>query len=165
MGSIRVLGMIIGFALLGFLIYRTIKQERQLTSDGKIICRSRRFMEQAEDIILVCNDRNLICEKIKALSYSEMKVAMTADGQQAFHFSFSHPRGNWGASLCQREAPEGKVAYRFQFTHWKVSDFGVIGEVQMNMLLTAVEKMFLSIDPDTQVKTQLLETQTSHKFF
>ena len=38
-------------------------------------------------------------------------------------------------------------------------------QLQMNMLLTAVEKLFLSIDGSTQVRTQPLELKTKHTFF
>lgn len=165
MNSITVLAIIIGFVLLGYVIYKNVKQERQMTSEGKIINRSHRFIEQAEDFTIICDDPAIVSGKLGALPFSEMNVKMTANGQQAFQFSFTHPSGNWTAVLRRMDAPAGQLAYSFNFTHWKVSDLGVIGELQMNMLLTAIEKMFLSIDPNTQVKTRLLETKTSHKFF
>lgn len=165
MNSITVLAIIVGFALLGYVIYKNVKQERQMTSEGKIINRSHRFIEQAEDFTIICDDPAIVSGKLESLPLSEMNVKMAFDGQHVFQFSFTHPSGNWTAVLHRIDAPAGQLAYSFNFTHWKVSDLGVIGELQMNMLLTAIEKMFLSIDPNTQVKTRLLETKTSHKFF
>lgn len=165
MNSITVFAIIVGFALLGYIIYKNVKQERQLTSEGKIINRSHRFIEQAEDFTIACENPAFVFEKLGTLPFSEMNVKMSADGQRVFQFSFTHPSGNWTAVLRRMDAPAGQLVYSFCFTHWKISDLGVIGELQMNMLLTAIEKMFLSIDPNTQVKTRLLETKTSHKFF
>ena len=159
-----IFAIILGFAILGFIVYRNWKQQSQLTSEGKIIDRDRHFIEQAEDFTIACDDPNRIVIGVQSLAYSEMKISMTADEQnQAFRFTYTTAMGSWNALLYCTGAPDGQVTYRFQFTSWRTSDYGVIGEVQMNMLLTAIEKMFLSIDPNTQVQTSLLETKTKHK--
>lgn len=67
--------------------------------------------------------------------------------------------GLWNALLYCTGASNGRMTYWFRFTSWGTLDYGVIGEVQMNMLLTAIEKLFLSIDPNTQVQTSFLGTK------
>lgn len=91
-----------------------------------------------------------------------MKVSMrTEGGGQSFLFTGS----TWSARLYRKNDEAGKTIYSFQYLNWKTHNGGIMYEDYMNMLLTSIEKMFLSIDPDTQVKTRLLETKTSHKFF
>lgn len=161
-----IFAIVLGAAILGLIIYRNWKQQSQLTSEGKIIDRNRHFIEQAENFTLVCDNHNRVVSGVQSLAYSEMKISMTMDAQnQAFRFTYMTAMGSWNALLYRMGAPDRRMTYRFQFTNWKTSDYGVIGEVQMNMLLTAIEKMFLSIDPNTQVQTSLLETKTKHKFF
>lgn len=160
------LAIIIGFVILGYLIYRSMKQEKQLTSEGKIIDRDRKFMEQAEDFTLTCSDPGRVTGQVQQLPFSEMKVSMTAGAQgQSFQFAFDSVAGGWTAVLSRKDEPSGQLAYRFQFTHWKTRDGMIVGELYMNQLLTAVEKMFLSIDPNTKVQTVYLETKTRHKLF
>lgn len=79
MNSITVLAIIVGFALLGYVIYKNVKQERQMTSEGKIINRSHRFIEQAEDFTIICDDPAIVSGKLESLPLSEMNVKMAFD--------------------------------------------------------------------------------------
>lgn len=161
----EVLVLIVCAVVIGAMFYYNAKQNSQLTADGKIIDRGRTFMEQAEVFTLNGNSSQ-IAEEVRKLSYAEMKVAMTADGEQnVFRFAYDSFAGAWHAVLYQKEAPVGRLAYQFQFTDWRNRDGYAVGYREMNMLLTAVEKMFLSVDPGTQVQTQLLDTKTKHRFF
>lgn len=153
-----ILAVLIGGALLFYMFYR----HHKLVSDGKVIERGRNFVEQAEDFILTLEAPAQVVERIRALPYAEMKVSMRMEGNgQSFLFSGS----NWSAKLYRKNDEAEKAVYSFQYLQWKTYNGSIQYEDHMNMLLTAIEKMFLSIDPNTKVKTRLLETKTRHKFF
>ena len=137
-------------------------RDKKLASEGKIIKRSGDFVEKAEDFILDLSDPGIVVEKVRALSYNEIKSSVQIEGNgQSFLFTGA----NWSARLYRKGDNDGKAVYSFQYLNWK-EDRGIIQyALHMNMLLTSIEKMFLSIDPNTQVKTRMLEVTTKHKFF
>lgn len=144
-------------------VYYNWQKSNRLISEGKIIKRTGLFYEEAEEFTLVVQDTSVITQKIKSFSYSEMHVSMKGNSEsQEFHFTGS----SFEAQLWRKGEDAGKTIYRFQFTKWRSNKNGAVyGIYDMNMLLTAVEKMFLSVDPSTQVKTTKLETKTKPKFF
>ena len=144
------------------LFYYMYQRHKKLVDSGKVIDRERNFVEKAEDFIVSLEAPSEVQKRIKALPYSEMKATMRTEGNgQSFLFTGS----TWSARLCRKGDEAGKAVYSFQYLSWKTHNGGIMYEDHMNMLLTSIEKMFLSIDPGAQVKTRLLETKTSHKFF
>lgn len=139
------------------------RREKKLRSDGKMIHRKRGFVEEAEEFTLSLNNPAAVAEKLRKLSYQEMKVTMSSDrDNQSFHFSCS--RCSWNARLFIKENTEGRITYCFEFLNWQQKGSTVVGDLCMNLLLTAIEKMFLELDPQTEVQTHLLETKTKHSF-
>ncbi|TGX97554.1 hypothetical protein E5357_12005 [Hominisplanchenecus murintestinalis] len=150
------------FLISGALFYYMYQRHKKLVDSGKVIDRESNFVEKAEDFIISQGVPDEVQKQIQTLPYAEMKVSMrTEGGGQSFLFTGS----TWSARLYRKNDEAGKTIYSFQYLNWKTHNGGIMYEDYMNMLLTSIEKMFLSIDPDTQVKTRLLETKTSHKFF
>ncbi|MBO4562716.1 MAG: hypothetical protein J5772_03805 [Clostridia bacterium] len=148
-------------AVLGGLFYFSIKNRNKLIDEGKIILRKSDFMKSAEIFTLKTPDPDAVAEAVKAFNYSEMRVSMKgSSAKQQFVFTGL----NWGAQLYRQSADE-KAAYRFEFTNWKTSNGSAQYDTHMNMLLTAVEKMFISFDANTQVTTVPLELKTKHHLF
>ncbi len=146
----------------GALFYYMYQRHKKLVDSGKVIDRERNFVEKAEDFIVSSEAPGEVQKRIQALPYAEMKASLRTEGSgQSFLFTGS----TWSARLYRKNDETGKAIYSFQYLNWKTHNGGIMYEDHMNMLLTSIEKMFLSIDPGTQVKTRLLETKTSHKFF
>lgn len=146
----------------GAIFFYIYQRHQKLVDSGKVINRERNFVEKAEDFVLTLDDPGEVARQLQELSYAEMKVSMRiGEGGHSFQFTGS----TWSARLYRKNDEDGKAVYSFQYLNWKTHDGGVMYEDHMNMLLTAIEKVFLSIDPNTQVRTRLLETKTSHKFF
>lgn len=152
---------IIIFLISGFIFYYIYQRHKKLVDSGKVIERERNYMEKAEDFFLTPEAPAQVAERIRLLPYAEMKASMKSEnnGQS---FLFTGP--TWSARLYRKNDEAGKAVYSFQYLSWKTHNGGVQYGDQMNMLLTSLEKMFLGIDPNTQVKTRLLETKTSHSF-
>lgn len=155
--------MVIGCgAFVAYLVY-LFQRDKRLFNSGKIIYRKRRFAEEAEEFILTMTDSSLVGKKLRELPYQEMKVAMNSKAEQ--EFIFSNSRCSWKARLFLKGSKGEKVIYCFEFLNWQVNNGAPIGDLYMNMLLTAVEKVFLSLDPHTEVQTRLMETKTKHSIF
>lgn len=146
----------------GALFYYMYWRHKKLVDSGKVINRESNFVEKAEDFILALGASDEVSKRIQSLPYTEIKASMRIEnGGQSFLFTGS----TWSARLYRKNDEAGKAVYSFQYLNWKTHNGGIMYEDLMNMLLTSIEKMFLGIDPNTQVKTRLLETKTSHKFF
>lgn len=154
--------LVIVLLISGAIFFYMYQRHQKLVDSGKVINRDRNFVEKAEDFVLTLDNPGEVTKRLQEISYAEMKVSMRiADGGHSFQFT-----GNtWSARLYRKSDEDGKAVYSFQYLNWKTHDGGIMYEDHMNMLLTAIEKVFLSIDPNTQVRTRLLETKTSHKFF
>lgn len=155
--------LIVAAIIIGAALYYRYEKDKQLQSEGKIIKRGMGFMEKAELFILELDDPDKVTKAVQEFPYSEMKVSVQSDeANQAFQFSNSY---GWNARLYCTERNEQKVTYCFEFSHWETSNGAVQGGLYMNMLQTAVEKMFLDIDPNTQVQEKALSVKTHHKLF
>lgn len=139
------------------------QKKSHLISEGKIINRKDVFYEKAEEFTLSVDSFDTVTQKIKGLNYQDMGVSMSGNGQeQNFHFIGA----TFEAQLWRTDASADGNVYRFQFKRWKENHNGAAyNTYEMNMLLTSIEKMFLSIDPNTKVRTWELETHSKPKFF
>ena len=146
-------------AVMGIVIYFSLKSQKQLLADGKIICRRIDFMESAEEFTLSAVDPAQVTEAVKAIDYAEMRTKMQGSNeQQLFKFTGS----TWSAQLHKLRDNGTQVVYRFEFTSWKTRNGMPCDALSMNKLTTAVEKVFLGFDPNTQVRTVPLEFKTKH---
>ena len=148
-------------ALLILIKFLTLKGESKLESQGKIIRREKGFNENAEIFTMGPIDKNQVTEGLKAIG-STQKVSINGNTQSQ---SFSITGGSWSqwsARLKLIEADETKTVYRFLFNHWKSNAHSTTPEdpTSMNIMLTAVEKMFLKIDPNTKVHTEPVSYHT-----
>ncbi|MBO4677935.1 MAG: hypothetical protein J5633_10375 [Oscillospiraceae bacterium] len=142
---------------------RSDKAENKLVEEGKIIQRESNFNEKAEIFSLTLSDTASVTEGIKLLPYHTMPtVSMQADPErQKFFFSSKA----WKAQLMQTKYLDGNAVYHFNFTNWTTYHGAIPDGQSMNILLTSIERMFLSIDPNTQVQTVTLKTKEKTNAF
>ena len=72
---------------------------------------------------------------------------------------------NYSAVLYRVEQTAEKSVYCFKFTKWRSQHGAPVCADAMNTLLTSVEKMFLGIDPNTQVTTVKNDIKTKRHLF
>ena len=60
------------------------------------------------------------------------------------------------------DEPSGVAIYRFEFTAWKTNSATYVEAISMNRLMTAVEKAFLALDPNTAVTSYDIDFKTKH---
>lgn len=156
-----ILGLVIGFGLLGLAIGIGLLGHKKLVQSGQIVSRDTHFMEKAEIFILNEPDPAQVVEQIKTISGNVGIHMKGSSVDQWFKFDTS----GWEAKLEKQSPENGKCVYRFQFTHWNTYRGMPEGALAMNKLLTAVEKMFVSFDHETVVKTEAVNFNTKTKLF
>lgn len=140
------------------------KKNKQLTESGKIIKRPMNFWEN-EELFLAAASYETVRETVLAQDLSACAVTITPDveGRAVILFRCRH---GWNAALCWLGERDGRGAFRFYFPAWKTGRYGApYGFNQMNMLLTAIERLFLALDPDTALETRRLQTKTRSRLF
>lgn len=122
-----------------------------LLPEGKTTEHDRCFMDYSEYFIFTLHNPRQVERDIRKIDYFEMSVAMKKDNKN-HSFRFATMWG-WDARLSYRGRIGEEAVYCFEFL-----DTGTRNEIMiqdrkyMNMLLTAIERMFLSIDPDVRME-------------
>jgi len=133
----------------------------KLLEEGRMIKRDISFVETAEVFTLSGADFERVVNAIWQADFSGAGVSIEKDSaKQAVMFKAK----GWAAQLYRMEDDNGKYSYCFTFTAWQTYRGIPQDHAQMNQLLTAVEKAFLSIDPNTQVQASKIKTKTKTSF-
>ncbi len=134
------------------------KNNAKLASEGKIVTRNDVFYEKIQEYTLAVDDAELVTKALRTVPYEELRI--TAKGntaEQMFHFEGTA----YEAGLYRKSHGDGKSVYCFNFTEWKTMRYGTPQNLTgMNMLLTAIEKAILSVDPNAQVRTEEMKVKT-----
>lgn len=160
-GTLIILVVFVVFCVIaGIVIY---KKQQKLLSEGKIVKRAGGFYGMAEEFTLRHVAPEEVRQGVEAFSLSSMGVK-AAYSQNPLDISFA---ASWTARLKETSSEEESSVYTFEFTSWSCSGKTSIpkGVTDMNQLLTAVEKLFLQLDPETKVRTYPIKTKTKHSFF
>lgn len=148
-------------AVFGIALYYNMKKNKELTDSGRIVKRSGLWYENAEQFTLSGADFDRVVKGIQASDLSGTGVSVSkSDEKKALWFASS----TWRAVLHKMENAGDKDVYEFSMLHWKEHNGVVQTGVEMNLLLTAIEKVFVAIDPGTQVTTRPIHVKTKTDF-
>ena len=138
------------------------KKANALIEDGRMVKRDISFVETAEVFTLSNADFSRVVDAIKVSDLSGTGVSADRNSEkQAILFK----SGGWAAQLYRMEDDGNKYVYCFVFTSWQTYRGIPQNHVQMNLLITAVEKAFINIDQDTQVQSSKIRTKSKASFF
>ncbi len=132
----------------------------RLMSQGKIIKRANDFMEYAEIFTVRPITNEEFATALRSLNLKEAGVKFSGNTGNVEFVPANKLNTFYVARLqCLEQNPERSV-YRFEFLSWEVSHGSATYGDMMNILLTLVEKMFVSLDPQAQVSTVKIATKT-----
>lgn len=136
------------------------KEIEQLRAEGKIVERSYRYAEKGEEFTAKIGNYSVLKDQLVKLVTS-CGMEGNTDSQVIFKSA------NFSAHLYKVDFDEafGIGIYRFEFTQWRTAEYGYADDNKMNMLMTAVEKAFLQLDPNTGVKSYDLNFKTKRSVF
>ena len=134
----------------------------ELLEEGRMIKRDISFVETAELFTLATVSFDGLIEAVKKMDLSGTGVSIDSNStKQALLFKST----GWSAQLYRMEEDGDKSIYCFSFLNWRTYRGIPQDHIQMNILLTEIEKAFLRIDPNTQVQTSKLKLNTKTSFF
>jgi hypothetical protein len=132
----------------------------QLLSEGRMIKRDIDFMEKNYFYTSRIATYKQIYEKLDSSDLSGTGVSWSGKiGDIIFKSSLG-----WSARLAEVESDDENHKYLFHFTNWETYRGLPQNTTSMNVLLTAVEKCILSVDPTTKVTTTEMKLKTKSHF-
>jgi len=138
------------------------KRNNRLIAEGKIIKRDISFVETAETFTLTDADFSKMVAALKTIDISGFASWDSKGATQTVTFQSGH---GWAAQLNALKNDGDAHRYRFQFTDWQTRRGVPLRLDTMNMLITAIEKMILSLDSNTQVEMTRFKTKSKSSFF
>ena len=155
--------LILAIVMIG-LIYGSFnyKKTRQLATNGNIIQREDLFWENTEYLYTDATYEEVLNE-INHTDFSSCNVTVTPNYEGSKICAFV-AKGKFSAALVYHGEENGEHIYEFSVLSWK-PDRLATAAIQMNGLLTTIEKIFLSIDPDTEAEIQINNVKTKTAFF
>ena len=137
---------------------KKVKATKKLLNEGKIIKRDYHFAEKGEEFTAHIGSLAALGETL-----NQMPVPCKMQGNTA---QVNFTGTTYAARLYKVDfnSELGMATYRFEFTAWKTYRGMYEQNDEMNMVLTAVEKAFLSLDAQTTVGTYDINFKTKHSF-
>ena len=153
--------------LVGFVGYRYLSHSAKigaLKNDGdKIIDRPKQFMRQKHIFTTKVTDIYDVYNKLDLESLKSVRIEVgsaSTGGGLEFVYSYNI-RSGFTAFLRCVSSEKGMQKYVFYLSEIE----GNIGDMEANVLLTAIEKAFLSLDKDVVVDRELVEFKSKTSFF
>lgn len=137
------------------------KNAQMLGENGRIIQRENQFWENGEYFYTSAAYEDVL-EEIGKADFSDCRVTITPNYKGDKIIAFV-ARNRFTAALVYDGEKNGENTFDFAFLSWK-NDRIVTSSVQMNLLLTIIEKIFLSLDPNTDAEIHLGEVKTKTSF-
>ena len=134
------------------------KRRQTLVNEGKIIEREYDFHEKTY-LFLTSKSYQDIINAVNVTDFSDADVQILNASNNKNSLLFKH-NNSWVAKLEYKGQRDGKNMFSYGLTSWKTNRGVPAGGHTMNMMQTALEKMFLSLDPETMIETHKMQIKT-----
>ena len=124
---------------------------KKLIESGEVKERRHNFMEYAETFTLRAITPQQYISALREFGLMEFAKGNVAELKL-------HGDG-FEAEILWLEAPEDVSKFCFQFLSWRTNERIPMTVLNQNKLLTKIEKMFLKLDPQTQVTYQKMNVR------
>jgi len=136
-------------------------RRKKLIASGQIVERGSDFYRYTEIFTVGDVSFERVASAMRDTYFYNAANVSIDSSQEAVRFKGA----DWTAWLYRNKDETERNAYSFCFTHWEARNSIPYGYMNMNTVLTAVEKTFLNLDPNTQVSSKKNSISTKHKFF
>lgn len=138
------------------------KYKASQIAEGNMIQRDVDFAEYGEIFTLKHVDSDIIVNALNQIDFEKILGNRPSINSSKMTFT---ARYGFSAQMFLVEDDGENMKYRFDFLHWEAAGGSkrASADAGMNLLLTAIEKMFLSLDPNTQVSKE--KNTTKRKFW
>lgn len=119
--------------------------------------RARQWVEEnTEDFTIVSQFNPMVAPAVRSIPFGSFRARLVED--DGVTFVIARPK-DWKAVLTRTLQDHRTCTYNFRFIQWEDK----ADKVHMNVLLTAVEKLFLSLDPNVKVHVRKMNVKTTYR--
>ena len=129
------------------------KQNKYLNA-GKIIKRKTEFWDEEETFVCAVS-YDAIVNAVRATNYAEDGITVNF-----FNNRITFEAYGWDSSLDVAGNAGDKYVYKYSVHSYRTRKGMIRDPLRMNIVLTSVEKMFLSLDPTTTLETHKIKRTT-----
>ena len=151
---------LIGFTILAVFIFVAYlwdtKRRKRLIGEGKMIEREEGFEENTEDFTIASQFDPMVAPAVRSIPFGSFRAKLVEDNGVSFVIARAK---DWKAMLTRTQQDYRTCTYNFRFSQWEDN----ADKVHMNVLLTAVEKLFLSLDPNVKVHVRKMNVKTTYR--
>jgi len=161
-------GAIILLVIVGIVVAACVysrKQRNKLMDEGKLIARDARFWDKSETFSVAGVTLEEVYNKLPA---DDLKKYMGAcelqKDKNRIVFVHNGYEESFTGTLCQISKADDIYTYRLLINQYKTKNSSP-NEMSLNVLYTAVEKVFLEFDPNIKVKSEYVDRKVKHSLF
>ena len=142
--------------LVAWALWYKSKQLKEFYDSGRMIKRNGKFWDDASVFTLSGAAYEVVKEKVEHFDLTKTSVKITEQPDKFFFIG-----RDFEAYLKKEEDQDGKNVWKYEVYKYD-SKYGVPNDKdEMNVVLTAVEKMFLALDNSTTVNTIAIKQKTT----
>lgn len=158
----------IGAIIYGIIFYLNISKKNKLKAENKIIDRDAIFLKREHFFETSVSSLREIGDTIDKSLLSSEDISFEPDYEHGiiiFHNNISG--GTFGAGLRMAGNADGSYRYSFKIDAWREINMGITRQdsFNANVLLTAIERAFLQLDPQVKVSDKATKITRKHKLF
>ena len=168
--DIKAVAIVLGFVLLVVLFVMNKKKRESLLAEQKIVERPKDFAEYTEEFTL----RPVSMQEVEKTIQSSAVLQENGCEIQTDDSRILFKNANYKAVLVCTEKNEEKSVWEFAFVEWSTYEYSTNTiirwlesnkDMEMNALLTGIEKMFLNFDSEAKVKKVKSDITSKRKFY
>lgn len=157
---IAVIIIILAVAIGVFIGLQNAKKYKASLQSGKILKREASFYEDKEIFRAFIGDQSAFYNALT----EAIKTAGVCSSSGNYNSTVSFKGSNWSAQLTRLQSEDGSTMYSFGVTNIQYGGGRTqyFNPYDLNVLLTAIEKVFLQFDINTLVYFQAINFKTKH---
>jgi hypothetical protein len=166
---VAVIFIIVAVGVVALRYYFVFKKKAELKETGKLIDRDNVFFRQKHIFTTKTASIAKVGEVLDISALTEAKITVfKAYDQDAIAFRQGGAGGTYEAGI-RADKTEGELyQYAFYVESWTANGSSQYSYTDLhgaNVLLTAIEKAFIALDPDTAVRREMTTHKTKSKWF
>lgn len=155
MSTVIIIGIIIAFAI--YIDFKRVKNDEE---QGKIIKREKNFIDEKE----IFSSKTLEWEEIKEalddIDLSEIKRLKVTKYDNYYKYIQNIGKYGWIAIFEHIGKLDNITSYELYISSYNNGG----NEHMINMLFTAIEKKLIELDPDIELKKEVIKRKTKRSF-
>lgn len=159
-----IFALVLGAAIIAVVVVIGQKRGAEQREQGLIAERDYGFVEKEYIYSSPVFDFDQLLDAIKQIDFETAVSGVGFNANRAQRvMEFSSPTYDFQAQLSSLEDKDGEHRFRYCFTHWSTHNGTPRHMGKMNLLMTAMEKSMLMLDPFVTVRSRYMKTKSKAK--